>query len=125
MNILFGSKEIDAIRQQSNLTVLELDTIQITPDHVPEPAWCILSEIPLHELADLERKVKMHQDLMHFYRTRQWQECRSIIDLLRGSWNHELDSFYDEIESRIDALAMTDVEEDWDGIYRPWRKARS
>lgn len=125
MNILFGCNEIEEIKQQERFTVLELDTIQISPDHEPQPAYCVLTDVSLTEIPLLERKIKMHQDLMHFYRTQQWTECRQLIALLQGSWNGEMDSFYVEISARLDDAEVNGVDQDWDGIYRPWRKAQS
>ena len=121
MNILFGNTEIDAIRNESKFTVLELDTIQISPGHDEQTAYCVLSDVPLNEIGELDHKVRMHHDMMHFYRTRQWLECRDLIALLRGSWNGEVDSFYDEISKRLDQLETTTDIGDWDGVYRPWR----
>lgn len=125
MNILFGSNEIQAIREQGRFTILELDTIQVSPDHEPEPAYCVLTDVSITEIPLLESKVKMHQDLMHFYRTQQWPECRQLIELLRGSWNGEIDSFYTEIQTRLDNLETNGADQDWDGIYRPWRNSRN
>ena len=121
MNILFGNKEIDAIRSESKFTVLELDTIQPAPDQDTQTAYCLLSDIPLDELSHLEEKIKMHHDMMNFYRTRQWSECRVLLENLQGSWRGEVDSFYDEIVSRLDKLETESDLADWDGVYRPWR----
>lgn len=122
MNILFGNKEIDAIRSEARFTILELDTIQPAPDLDTQTAYCLLSDIPMQEINDLERKVKMHHDMMHFYRTQQWDQCRELLCGLQGSWHGEVDSFYDEITKRLDDIEhqVTDTS-DWDGVYRPWR----
>jgi hypothetical protein len=122
MNILFGNSDIDTIRNENKFTMLELDTIQASPDHDQQTAYCVLSNIPLNEIAHLEQKVKMHADLMTFYRTQQWAECRDLIDLLMGSWGGEVDSFYRELQSRLDVLAKSEPSAEWDGVYRPWRK---
>lgn len=120
MNILFGNKEIESIREESRFTVLELDIIQPSPDHDPQPAYCVLSDVPLAEISELTQKVRMHHDMVHFYRSGQWDECRSLIAQLRGSWQGEVDSFYDEITRRLDSTGGC-AANDWDGIYRPWR----
>jgi hypothetical protein len=122
MNILFGNKEVDAIRNEKKFTILELDTIQATPEVESHTAYCVLSDVPLTEIGLLAQKVRMHHDMMHFYRTAQWVECRELIVLLRGSWNGEVDSFYDEISRRLDYLESAADISDWDGVYRPWRR---
>jgi hypothetical protein len=121
MNILFGNKEIDAIRDESRFTILELDTIQPSSGHENQTAYCVLSDIPLAEIGELQHKVRMHHDMMYFYRTRQWSECRDLIALLLGSWNGEVDSFYNEISKRLDHLETAENLDEWDGVYRPWR----
>lgn len=121
MNILFGNKDIDAIRQENRFTVLELDTIQASPDHPAQTAYCVLSDVPITEMAELDAKVRMHHDMMHFYRTQQWKECRDILNFLRGSWNGEVDTFYNELELRLNSIENSSITAEWDGVYRPWR----
>lgn len=125
MHILFGSEQVDQVRQEGNYTFLELDSIQPTPDAQPQTAWCILADVPLPEINQLQAKVKMHHDMLQFYRTQQWSECQQLLELLIGSWNGEVDSFYQEITKRIALYQKNPPGEDWDAVYRPWEWSAS
>lgn len=125
MQIIFGNKARELIGIESAYTLLELDTIQPSPDHEPEPSFCVLTNVPLTEIHLLEQKNKMHSDMLWFYKKQQWGECIDLIKMLKGSWNGELDTFYDEIVSRINRFAVSPPDESWDGVYKPWLESRS
>ena len=125
MQIIFGNKARELIGIESAYTLLELDTIQPSPDHEPEPSFCVLTNVPLTEIHLLEQKNKMHSDMLWFYKKQQWGECIDLIKMLKGSWNGELDTFYDEIMSRINRFAVSPPDESWDGVYKPWLESRS
>jgi hypothetical protein len=121
MEILFGNKEIDTIRANSQYTVLELDTIQVTPNHETETAYCLISDLTIEDMVDLEKKKQMHHDMMDLYKHAQWQQCRELALALRGSWQGAVDSFYDEILQRLTDLEQRPIAHDWTGVYRAWR----
>jgi len=122
MNILFGTKEIEDLRRAGNFTVLELDIIQASPDIEPQPAYCVLNQVPLTEIASLANKVTMHQDMINCYRDRQWDHCLQLLKELYGSWNGEVDSFYSTLAARITNFKENDPGPDWDAIYRTWER---
>lgn len=111
MNIIFGNQVKDL---SDRFTVLELDTFHTAQG--PETAWCVVENIPLVDFATLEDYRKAHTNLMQAYRERNWEYCFSAIGSLRGRWNGELDSFYDNLELRIKGLAETPPADDWDGL---------
>jgi|688.fasta_scaffold04987_20 hypothetical protein len=124
MQIIFGRKALELIGIDSAYTLLELDTIQPSPDHESEPSYCVLTNVPLTEIHLLEQKNKMHNDMLTFYRSQQWDECEDLIKLLRGSWNGEIDSFYDELLQRMQQYRSQPPETNWDAVYRPWLNSR-
>jgi len=68
------------------------------------------------ELPLTESKKDLHSNLLIEYRKRNWNYCQQALDHLMGSWNKELDSFYDDLRNRIDAFSENDPPADWDGI---------
>jgi hypothetical protein len=124
MQIIFGRKAVELIGIETAYTLLELDVIQPSPDHEPEPSYCVLTNVSLTEIHLLEQKSKMHKDMLWFYKKQQWGECIDLIKLLKGSWNGELDSFYDEIQSRISRFVVVPPGDSWDGVYKPWLESR-
>lgn len=112
MNIIFG----DAVKNiPDNYTVLELDTFRILPRGQLVTSYCLIENIPLAEFPLLEMNKKTHQSLMEEYKKRNWTFCKQALAALNGAWNREADSFYKELETRIDGFIKEPPPEDWDG----------
>jgi len=112
MNIIFG----DAVNQlPSNYIVLELDTFLIKPMNTQITTWCVVESVPMTELVQLDTNKKLHSDLMVEYRAQNWNKCLEIIESLKGLWQGEVDSFYDEIKKRISEYKENSPEPGWDG----------
>jgi len=114
MNILIDSEQIDSYREK--YTVLELDTIRIMPSNKEVTAYCVVETIPIMELPLAESKINLHANLMKNYRQRDWNYCHQALDHLIGSWNKELDSFYEDIRSRVNLYMENEPGDDWDGV---------
>lgn len=114
MNIIIDSDQVEQFKQ--NYTVLELDTIRLLPENKTITAYCVVEQIPLSDLPQVESKRNLHENLMINYRKRDWNFCNQALEHLFGFWNGELDSFYDEIRSRIAKYMEQDPGDSWDGI---------
>lgn len=113
MNIIFGDRRNLV---PDSYTVLELDTIRRAPDFTPHKAYCLLEFIPLHELPQLEQLIDTHNQLLTLYRQQHWEQCESLIhEQLRGRWNGEVDSFYEELLKRMQLFRTQPPGADWDG----------
>lgn len=117
MHIIFG----DAVKQIPNsYTVLELDTIRIAPGNQQFKTYCVIEKIPLAEFPIAETNQKIHADLIENYKKQNWKFCEDAIAALRGKWNGEMDSFYDDIGQRIIDYKDNSPEPGWDGtLVRP------
>ena len=111
MNIIFGEA---AESVTDNYTKLELDTIKVAGKTFT--AYCLIESISLGDFPMLENNITMHGELMKQYRLRNWDFCLSNIKLLKGRWNGEVDSFYNELESRIEKYKQNPPCHGWDGI---------
>jgi hypothetical protein len=111
MNIIFG----DAIHNvPDSYTVLELDTFRLA-DGSQSTAYCVVEKIPLADFDKLEAYKKVHDDLLTYYRAREWTYCEHAIEGLMGKWNGELDSFYSNLLLRVMEYKQTPPDEVWDG----------
>jgi hypothetical protein len=115
MYIIFGNDEIDTIKQK--YTVLELDTIQIG-DHEPRTAYCVLQAVPFDDIPNLEHLKTLHANLMTNYGQRGWKLCLQAIEQLHGRWAQELDSFYDELSTRIQQYQQEEPKSDWTPVVK-------
>lgn len=112
MNIIFGDKTA----LEDKYTVLELDTFQIGVNGPINTAYCVLDLIPLEEMALIESLKELHHDLLENYKNRNWNHCHEAIEKLKGKWNGELDTFYVELDNRIQKLKTQDLDESWSPI---------
>jgi hypothetical protein len=114
VNIIIDPAQIDDYREK--YTVLELDTIRIIPGNKQVTAYCVVESIPILELPLTESKINLHHNLLKEYRNRNWNFCQQALEHLMGSWNKELDTFYDDVRTRITVFIADEPPADWDGI---------
>ena len=109
MNIIFGDAATEIAK---HYTVLELDTVEIASSQQIK-TFCVVDKIPLTEFAQLESYKKIHHDMIQQYRNQNWEFCRRAIDSLLGKFNGELDSFYQEILSRVNTYQTNPPGNNW------------
>lgn len=113
MNIIFGN----AVKElPDGYTVLELDTIRLQPSDKVFTSYCAVEQIPIAEFALLDANKKIHFEMMEQYRKRNWNYCQQAILNLKGLWNREVDSFYDDIQTRVSEFQINPPPAGWDGI---------
>jgi len=113
MNIIFGDNVAELAREK--YTVLELDTFLIEDQDQTATAYAIVEKIPLLEMTNLPHYQDLHENLMQEYRKRNWKYCEDAIGHLRGRWSTELDSFYSELQQRIQNLKTQSLDDSWTG----------
>ena len=104
MQIIF-KKEI-ANQLKDNHVVLELETFVVDmPDGTRDilEAYCVVpsDKIPLTEMAALDTYKTFHQEFVTAYTEKNYKLCKDLHEHLVGKFGGELDSFYEEILSRI------------------------
>jgi hypothetical protein len=114
MNIIIDPEQLDSYREK--YTVLELDTFRLIPENKEVKAYCVVETIPILELQLTESKRNLHNGLLENYRKRNWNYCNDALDHLIGSWNSELDSFYNDVRNRINVFMENDPGEEFDGV---------
>lgn len=100
MDIIFGRENAEKLREK--YTVLDLETVE-KEGHSIE-VFCLIpaDKISLGDLPELEQWVKLHNDFLQGYHTKQYDFCRQCITYLKGKFSGEVDTFYEEILRRID-----------------------
>jgi hypothetical protein len=114
MHIIFGKEQAQELSDK--YTVLELDTFQIGPTGPVITAYCTLDAIPLGEMLTLDEHKKMHQQLIAEYKQRHWGRCLELLSQLQGKWNSAMDSFYQDLRSRIEQNVVCDPGSTWTPI---------
>jgi hypothetical protein len=113
MNIILGHENVKDI--QDRYIVLELDTFRLR-GRPPTTAYCLIENPPVNELLTLGSWIDLHNNLLKNYKKRDWKFCQEAVELLHGRWNGELNSFYKEMQSRINDYQRQEPPTDWDGI---------
>lgn len=101
MQIIFGRDNAEKLREK--YTVLDLEEVE--RDGVKLEVFCLIpaDKIPISDLPSLDSWVKLHNEFLNGYHTQQYDYCLQCIEHLRGKFGGEVDTFYDEIENRINA----------------------
>jgi len=112
MHIILGNANANVLREK--YTLLELDMIKHDLNKPAQPAYCVLEDIPITELPELDQFSELHQKLVENYRRRNWNFCEQALEHLMGRWGGSVNTFYAELSQRIDKYKQEDPGEDWD-----------
>lgn len=112
MYIIFGDGQAKELGKK--YTVLELDTLCFVPSNAIATAYAVVENIPIPDLPKLSFQTDLHHNLMENYRKQDWNFCSQAIENLVGCFGGELDSFYTELQSRINSYKDNDPGESWD-----------
>jgi hypothetical protein len=111
MHIIFGNDEAKAL--QNKYTVLELDTFQFKGTDLKIPAYCIIENINIGDLPELERTKLLHAELIKNYKIQNWSFCLQALEHLIGKWGGELDTFYQDLSARVNTHINNPPGTDW------------
>lgn len=114
MNIILGEDQAQALAEK--YTVLSLDTFSVGNNPEPIRSFCVIETLPLGEIPQIDSFRDLHESLMVNYARRNWSFCDQAIEHLMGRWNHELDSFYADLSSRVQQYRLQEPPEDWSPI---------
>lgn len=117
MHVIFGKENVKEF--EDKFVVMPLDKIKAKGSDTIVEVFCVIpaTKVPLQEIALLEKLKNMHVALMQEYTRQNWNFCFDAIGHLRGKFNGELDTFYDELENRISKLQAENLSAEWDGVY--------
>ncbi len=116
MHIIFGQDRAKELEQK--YTVLELDRFQINDSDQIHSAYCVIENVGITELPNLDRMKNLHVELMSNYQKHNWDFCLQALEHLIGKWGGELDSFYDDLRSRIEFYSKNPPQQDWNGVIQ-------
>ena len=111
MYIIFGDDQANEIGKK--YTVLELDTVCFMPSGTTATAYAVVENVPIPDLPNLSFQTNLHHNLMENYRKRDWNFCSQAIENLVGNFGGELDTFYAELQLRINNYKDNDPGDNW------------
>ena len=117
MNMYIVLDKDNAIEQlRSKYLLLELDTLEFIGED-PTVSYAVVTNegLTIQELQILENLVDLHAALIRNYKKKNWNFCHQALDQLMGKFKGEIDTFYEELEGRIEQLEEIDLPETWTG----------
>jgi hypothetical protein len=112
MQIIFDEKLVPALREKH--PVLELDTIWQPGMSNPITIHALVERVAIEDMTNLDMQKELHTSMINLYKSGEWGLLPLLLEQLKGKWQQELDTFYDEV---LDFISKTDPK-DWDGIRR-------
>lgn len=100
---------------QDRYITLELDTVKFGANGAPKTAFCVVENPSLDNMPRLDQLRQRHQQLIQHYRSQEWLSCLDDIQALTGEWNGELDTFYQDLQTRVEALQNA-CPDNWDPV---------
>lgn len=111
MHIIFGQDKAQEL--ESKYTVLELDSFLFKNTQTIMPAYCIIENVGILDLPDLDRMKNLHAELIKNYGQQNWTFCQQALEHLVGKWSGEVDSFYTELGSRVESYLQNPPSDGW------------
>ena len=100
MHIILGSEVAEKLKE--NYTVLELETFD--KDDRKITAYCVVDQVPIMELPNLEAYKNLHSEFVKNYYKGDYNFCKDAAEHLMGKFNGDLDSFYEVILEKMKPL---------------------
>lgn len=112
MHIILGEQNVREVSDK--YVVLELDTFRTADTGELISAFCLIENVPIHELSQVDQYRDLHQQLIKNYRSANWKFCEDALEHLEGRWNGEVDSFYSVMSRRVQAQKHSRDSTIWD-----------
>lgn len=99
MQIVWDKNAIEDLKKKH--TVLELETFPVNGEMFS--CWCVVpaEKISIDGLMKLGTYVELHEGFIKAYKEKNYTLVEDIAEHLMGQFGGELDTFYEEILSRI------------------------
>lgn len=112
MNIIFEQNLVPTLREK--YTVLELDTIIQPGMEKPLTLYALIDLVDFTKVARLEQDKEQHEKMIRAYKSSNFETAEICANTLRGSWQGQLDEFYDLVIETCKEMQETNTT--WDGV---------
>jgi len=104
----YWTMELDCIAVKGKTEGVTIYTVFYNPNDAEKSKW-------------IEDK-ETHNQMLKMYRNQQWKDAILAVNKLKGSFNGQMDSYYDHWLERIEDMRGANLPKDWDGVYRATSK---
>lgn len=110
MNVIFGHE--NALKVKDRYKLIELDTFKYKGGKVVT-VFGAIEDLSMDDLVRVDELLHLHGLMMTVYGARQWPETIKFIEMLRGHWDGEFDSFYDILRERCEGYIANPPGDEW------------
>lgn len=117
-SIIVGSSTEAAVRE--DFALLELDLIRVKGKSQPERVFALLGDRALHDSPGFSETQTLNADMLAAFRARDWDTAQTFLSDLEPRATRldpHLQSHFNALRDRIDALRQFPPADDWAGEY--------
>ena len=108
VNDQFFTIPLDCIAVKGKTVGVNIFTAHYMPDETVAPAWNAARE--------------KHKEMLAQYRAQKWDKAIAMCKELTGSFDGNMDHYYEKWIDRINEMRTRDLPKDWDGTYHATSK---
>ena len=113
---------ITAQRVEGTYWTMELDSIAVKGKTEPVTIYTVFYNPNETDRAKWEADRAAHNQMLNLYRQQKWKDAILAVNGLKGSFNGQMDSYYEHWIERIEEMKKSNLSKDWDGVYRATSK---
>jgi adenylate cyclase len=108
VNDAYFTIPLDCIAVKGKTIGVNIFTVFYMPDETVAEAWNTARE--------------QHKEMLEHYRAQRWTKATKMCMELRGSFDGNMDHYYEKWIDRIEEMQSRDLPKDWDGTYHATSK---
>ncbi len=106
-----------------DFATLEIDSIAVKGKTDAVTIYTVLGEYSWwNSNSHFEMESQQHDKMLELYRAKQFDHAKVRCEELKGCFLGAMDDYYTIWIDRCDEMAASDLEDDWDGVYRATTK---
>jgi len=113
---------VTAERVEGTYWTMELDSIAVKGKTEPVTIYTVFYNPTDSEQAQWTADREAHNHMLRLYRQQEWKDAILAVNKLKGSFNGQMDSYYDHWLERIEDMKNSNLPNNWDGVYRATSK---
>ena len=113
---------VTAERLGDEYFTLELDCIAVKGKKDGVNIFTVFYNPPADQAAAWQSAKDMHNQMLQNYREQKWSAATKLVNNLKGSFDGQMDHYYELWLERIEEMRSAGLPADWDGVFRAQSK---
>ena len=113
---------VTAERLGDEYFTLELDCIAVKGKKDGVNIFTVFYNPPVEKAESWRAAKEMHDLMLQCYREQKWASAVKLVNDLKGSFDGQMDHYYELWLERIEEMRNSNLPSDWDGVFRAQSK---